>query len=1217
MKACLLPLGGLLLLAALPAGAAATDAPALAVLTFESSLPDRDGRGDVLADLVAAGLADRFSVVERRELHKVLAEHELNLRGLVAPDQTVQAGKLVGARFLVAGRVFPLGEHVSISVRVIGVDTGRFKGVSFFLPGEPGLDEVARRTVAELTLKLPALQQELLAPAEASGLAAAGRPAPATGPMTAVLNFANLGEGDPEWDWLGKGLADLTIGSLASQDLRVVSREQMQELVHDLEVKKANREPQAVAGVLQASRCVHGTYRVAGGRVELHASILEVKDGKAVHTAAASGPAEKLLDLHQKLAAELADVLKGNRPGTLDPAKLPRWTESLQASQLLYRGIDLFDQGQYLEAWGLFRRALHQDPRYADARYWSGRMMYYLLEYGQARVDLEQFAIEHPRHPRAGDAVMEVINAAQLTATDAEEMLDVLRFAAQLAPHAEVPNQFGPGGSSTVALYVAGLAAQVLTSQRRYREAFDCYAEACDMLPADHPLYWIAWHEMFPLRLKHLKGTGELLPMPPLPRHADLLLALRVNGPRGHRSPGVRVLDDRRISTGVRGLPGQYGMGDLVDDPVDQDFVLLTPAQPSHEWDLSADPLVPCVRPFGEAQTVLTWVTTGTHYFYSDPQHYLAGLDLEVHYRPDPNTPFRLNGSALDNSGIFRQSLPLVPPQRVFGLSLVVEPAGAPPSRPVTTTLAVLSCKVTARFRSGASPSGTLVFRTPPDLPFDVRLEPGGSFLAGETFGTGYEDHLIIEDLAPGPYKVSASPQIRGQNKAAVTTLELAPGETVEVALSARVDPRRKAASPEPWQARRISTPYEAFRLGAALGGGDGKACFFEDRGGRWVVVWSLHHDLYLCTSDDHGRAWSPTRKLPLPVNSAHDEVAPRLCQDLQGRYLLAFASDRNLAHAHKVYFCWSDDLINFSAPVLVADNPGVPLRVLQRANGTYLVYFYALSRYASLGGRQGNHQITDGDCWSVCTSEDLLHWSKPERCLPPSAALEIVEDHGRYLALTEARPLTKTGRLREWVEDNVQTPDDQFRIYTSADGIHFADPRDVPFPPADLMSRGHPAAAVAPFAPGPPTSAGRPAAAVVPTDIACRRLGDRLVMLAGVGPGGVVLASSDGREWKRIAQLGNFNRWGIIRNFGIPEVDQDGVSFFCLPRSKKMGEDVTKVVGPNGFDLVNQPLYLIRYEYDWTPPPQRRGPLEGPPPSMVEARVSKRYRTSRPESRP
>src|SRR5207253_57502 len=197
-----------------------------------------------------------------------------------------------------------------------------------------------------------------------------------------------------------------------------------------------NHDPQSVAKVLKAERCVQGTYRVDGNTVQIHATILETASGKQIHNAAVKGARGELLSLQKKLSAELADVLKGNKPGTLDPARLPRWTESLKGSQLLYQGIDWFDRGDYLAAWGLFRRALRQDAGYADALYWSGRMMYYVQEYHQARLDLERFAVEHSRHPRVGDAVMEIINSVQLSAAGADEVIQALKLAVRLAPQA-------------------------------------------------------------------------------------------------------------------------------------------------------------------------------------------------------------------------------------------------------------------------------------------------------------------------------------------------------------------------------------------------------------------------------------------------------------------------------------------------------------------------------------------------------------------------------------------------------------------------------------------------------------------------------------------------------------------------------------------------------------------------------------------------------------
>ena len=393
----------------------------------------------------------------------------------------------------------------------------------------------------------------------------------------AVLNFENTGQGDPTWDWLGKGLADLTIGDLLNQRLAVVSREEMQELTRELKLKKQQQDPQSVARVLKAARCVYGTYRVEEGKVHLNATILDVDSGKALHSAAAQGTEAELLSLQKKLSAEVADVLRGNRPGTLDPAKLPKWTESLKASQLFYQGIDRFDRGEYLAAWGLFRRAC-QDPKYADSVYWSGRMMYYVQEYHQARVGLERFVTTHPEHPRVGEAVMEIISAAQFAANDAEEVLKVLAWVTKQAPQSEVPNQFGPGYSSKVGLYAAGLASQILRSQGKYKEALERFRAQMGLFPVDHPVYWIAWQEMFALKVNHLLAAGEVLTMPARPEFQP---------PAAPRSGPVLPQGNRPLDPQTVDAYGGIQIGG--DEPSRQEFYPLTPEQPKQTWDCSKE----------------------------------------------------------------------------------------------------------------------------------------------------------------------------------------------------------------------------------------------------------------------------------------------------------------------------------------------------------------------------------------------------------------------------------------------------------------------------------------------------------------------------------------------------------------------------------------------------------------------------------------------------
>ncbi len=99
--------------ATLPVGAhAAPKPPTVAVLSFSSDGLDRWWEagfdpGGALADLVTNQLVgtNAFSVVDRSHLGSVLQEHALSASGEVSPATAIQAGRLIGAQYLVVGRI--------------------------------------------------------------------------------------------------------------------------------------------------------------------------------------------------------------------------------------------------------------------------------------------------------------------------------------------------------------------------------------------------------------------------------------------------------------------------------------------------------------------------------------------------------------------------------------------------------------------------------------------------------------------------------------------------------------------------------------------------------------------------------------------------------------------------------------------------------------------------------------------------------------------------------------------------------------------------------------------------------------------------------------------------------------------------------------------------------------------------------------------------------
>ena len=75
----------------------------------------------------------------------------------------------------------------------------------------------------------------------------------------------------------------------------------MQEIVHELRLKKNLGDPQSVARVLKASRCAGGTYQVLGGTsLRFFTSIVEVNTSKQVHLAKVTGLAGNLLGLRKE-----------------------------------------------------------------------------------------------------------------------------------------------------------------------------------------------------------------------------------------------------------------------------------------------------------------------------------------------------------------------------------------------------------------------------------------------------------------------------------------------------------------------------------------------------------------------------------------------------------------------------------------------------------------------------------------------------------------------------------------------------------------------------------------------------------------------------------------------------------------------------------------------------------------------------------------------------
>jgi curli biogenesis system outer membrane secretion channel CsgG len=108
-----------------PSGAST---PRIAVLPFEQfAAPEQDPQGlkKGIATVVAARLeqSGMFDLVERARLDAVLAELDLSQSDKFDVTQAVKIGKLLGAKQLVLGSIFTLGDKLRLDARVVDTET--------------------------------------------------------------------------------------------------------------------------------------------------------------------------------------------------------------------------------------------------------------------------------------------------------------------------------------------------------------------------------------------------------------------------------------------------------------------------------------------------------------------------------------------------------------------------------------------------------------------------------------------------------------------------------------------------------------------------------------------------------------------------------------------------------------------------------------------------------------------------------------------------------------------------------------------------------------------------------------------------------------------------------------------------------------------------------------------------------------------------------------
>jgi TolB-like protein len=141
--------------------AAETARPKIAVMDFEDDGAPGARQGKNLALLIMAELSskDKVAVLEREAIDLVLKEHEISAAGLSDQGAAIKTGVLLGADFILTGRLYKSGGKIYVNLKIINCSKRSLSG-SVLSSDSAGFDgalpELAKSAAAAVMKKFPA-----------------------------------------------------------------------------------------------------------------------------------------------------------------------------------------------------------------------------------------------------------------------------------------------------------------------------------------------------------------------------------------------------------------------------------------------------------------------------------------------------------------------------------------------------------------------------------------------------------------------------------------------------------------------------------------------------------------------------------------------------------------------------------------------------------------------------------------------------------------------------------------------------------------------------------------------------------------------------------------------------------------------------------------------------------------------------------------------------
>ncbi len=761
-----------------------------------------------------------------------------------------------------------------------------------------------------------------------------------TPPSLAIMSFTNQTLDDPEWQWLGSGIADMLATDLArAARFRIVDRDAVRTYLEELGLSETGLVDQQAAlelgRVAKVEKALFGSYAVADDRIVIQAFVVDVESNDVDRVETVAGAVADFFDLEKALAFMIVENLEV--PLTREEIAGIRYrpTDSLDAAARFYRGLDAYDRGQYFEALKHFRLAEKADREYDKPLLYQGHVLENLGEYEHAVLAFETLAsrVPHSEHVPEGLFV-----AAKLSADELDRFDDALRLAdriigsyadGQLRDGTVIATEHGP---TPAIVYRRGdLAALMRLFKASVYVRLEEYLHAMRELEAADDGRATRTHYLRDLVKYAYVQTGEVL----IPNAAPSVIQLDAGNPSyeedyasSKRFEDAFTLESvKTVWNGETLTP--YGF----DEREQRRYISNKYSKTSKQWMTTADTYLFAAPGGYIVDSVDVWLEA----FQTEPWTVDALVVAVGDYNAKGATGGPHRGYV---SGHYRA--PVLTGTRLFRLLIQVT---GDSTKPVDQFAYVSGWRIKANLRKVAATASLTVDASKNVLLF---VDPLPGQVADASSIVWRDNPSIdcpcrIHNLPIGPHRLVAfaaggDRSIRRDGRRRELLIHIEPDRLNEIFIDfPRVETANEAREVLPgWSDfRQVLASFQ--RVGA--GGKLQHLAGMQNQDGTYQVLFTKDFDIWRVTSPD-GTGWSDAAPLPGPINTQAREDDFSIIQGEDGAFYLAFLSARGSGIG--LYVSRSSDMLRWRKPFKVADLDGSYGRpsLMQLTDGSFRVYY-------------------------------------------------------------------------------------------------------------------------------------------------------------------------------------------------------------------------------------------------------------------------------------